>query len=161
MSEAPSEYRVEKHPVYAALTLSHAASTDGYFFVAGSSGPDAGSERVGDLLNGDTGFFPFGLPTSDGGTTTVLVHRDHLVSARLNDNEAARDPGYAYAIARSVSLLLTTGARLAGRVRVYRPAGRDRLSDWARHGARFRYVETADATVIVNIDHVIEAREVE
>jgi len=36
-----------------------------------------------------------------------------------------------------------------------------RLSDWARHGARFRYVETADATVIVNIDHVIEAREVE
>jgi hypothetical protein len=44
-------------------------------------------------------------------------------------------------------------------VRVYRPQGRDRLSDWAHGGERFRYIETDTATVIVNVDHVLEARE--
>jgi hypothetical protein len=34
------------------------------------------------------------------------------------------------------------------------------LSDWARHGERFRYVETRDATLIVNVDQVIEVHEV-
>jgi len=55
---------------------------------------------------------------------------------------------------------LSNGQQLRGSVRVYRPEGRDRLSDWARHGPRFRYLETSDATVIVNVDHIVDAREV-
>ena len=43
--------------------------------------------------------------------------------------------------------------------RVYRPSGRDRLSDYARGPEIFRYVETADGTVIVNADHIVELRE--
>jgi hypothetical protein len=43
---------------------------------------------------------------------------------------------------------------------VYRPAGRDRLSDWARHGPRFRYVEGERATFLVNVDHIVDARDV-
>jgi len=45
-------------------------------------------------------------------------------------------------------------------VRVYRPEGRDRLSDWSRHGDQFRYIESSDATFIVNVAHIVEAREV-
>jgi hypothetical protein len=44
---------------------------------------------------------------------------------------------------------------------VYRPEGRDRLSDWARHGGRFRYVETVGATFIVNADQIVDVHEVE
>lgn len=159
--EAVSQYYIEKQRTSAALTLAHGVSATGCFFVAGSGTVAPGPERVADLLNSDTGFFPFEASERDGRTTTVLLHRDHLVMATLSDNEGSRDPGYAHAISRDVSLLLTTGERLAGQVRVYRPQGRDRLSDWARHGPRFRYVETRQATVIVNVDHIIEAREVE
>jgi hypothetical protein len=46
-----------------------------------------------------------------------------------------------------------------GRVRVHRPSGRDRLSDYARLPETFRYVETEGGTVIVNADHIVEFRE--
>jgi hypothetical protein len=76
------------------------------------------------------------------------------------DDEARRDPGYGIATARTVSILLSNGRRLLGSVRVYRPPGRDRLSDWSRHGPRFRYVEAEHATFLVNVDHIVDAREV-
>ena len=158
--QALSEYRVEKQRAAATLTLAHGINVSGAFFVAGASGVYPGPERIGDLLNTESGFFPFEL-TDAGGALTTLLNRDHLVTVRLEHNEAMHDPGYRYAITRTLSLLLTTGERLTGEVRVYRPAGRDRLSDWARHGQRFRYVETPTATVIVNVDHIIEAREVQ
>ena len=56
-------------------------------------------------------------------------------------------------------MLLSNGEMVDGRVRVYRPTGRDRLSDYARLPEAFRYVETADATVIVNSAHIVELRE--
>jgi hypothetical protein len=45
-------------------------------------------------------------------------------------------------------------------VRVYRPEGRDRLSDWTRQPEVFRYVEAADATYIVNAAHIVAVTEV-
>ena len=54
-----SEFRVEKSRAEATLTLSNGASVRGCFFVAGSSRTHAGPERVKDVLNGETGFFPF------------------------------------------------------------------------------------------------------
>jgi len=48
---------------------------------------------------------------------------------------------------------------VTGSVRVYRPEGRDRLSDWARNLDTFRYLETEEATLLVNIAHVIEVGE--
>ena len=76
------------------------------------------------------------------------------------DNEASRDPGYSVATRRVVSVWLSSGQRLMGAVRVYRPEGRDRLSDWARQPETFQYLETADATVIINMTHVLDVHEV-
>jgi hypothetical protein len=45
-------------------------------------------------------------------------------------------------------------------VRVYRPSGRDRLSDWARQPEAFRYVEAADTTFLVNAAHIVDISEV-
>ncbi len=157
-STAPSDFRVEKSRARAALTLSNGQSVTGCFFVAGGSARHEGPERVGDLLNSEPGFFPFEIVETDG-PRTVMFHRDHVVTASLADHEASEEPGYAFATPRTVSLLLPSGHRLDGVVRVYRPQGRDRLSDWAHHGERFRYIETDTATVIVNFDHVLEARE--
>ena len=156
---APSEFRVEKSRVTAVLTLSNGLAMPGSFFVAGGSARHAGPERVSDVLNSDTGFFPFEVrePT---GTNTVLLHRDHVVMVALTENEASGDPGYDVATQRTVLLLLSSGQRVVGIVRVYRPEGRDRLSDWAHHGERFRYIETNNATVLINVDHVLEVREV-
>jgi hypothetical protein len=155
----PSEFRVEKQRAHAVVTLSNGEARSGSFFVAGGSARHAGPERVGDLLNSEEGFFPFEVGAG-GRSETVLMHRDHVVMVSLADNEATRDPGYALATRRVASLLLSSGRRIVGIVRVYRPEGRDRLSDWAHHGERFRYIETAEATVLVNVDHVLEVREV-
>ena len=120
------------------------------FFVAG--------ERVGDLLNQETGFFPFEIQTADG-TQTVLYNRAHVITVTLTESEAARDPGYAVAKRRDVWILLSDGRRIRGVVRVYRPEGRDRLSDWARQPETFRYVETDEGTLLVNAAHIVAVTE--
>jgi hypothetical protein len=154
-----SEFRIEKERIDALLTLSNGYSAPGYFFVAKASAHTAGPERVGELLNSEPGFFPF--ESLDGqGNRTVLYNKRHVLMVALLDNEARRDPGYDVAAERFVSVLLSNGDRVAGSVRVYGPRGRDRVSDWARPADSFRYIETGETTVLVNIGHVIEMSEV-
>jgi hypothetical protein len=104
-------------------------------------------------------FFPFEIQESVG-VRTVLLNRRHIVMVEIGDNEATRDPGYSIAARRVVSILLSNGRRVTGAVRIYQPEGRDRLSDWARDTETFRYVETGETTLIVNMGHVIEVNEV-
>jgi hypothetical protein len=154
-----SEYRFEKQRVDATVTLSSGLSTRGCFFTAAESTRYDGPERVGDLLNSEAGFFPFEVHEPEG-TRTVLYNRIHVVLVGLSDNEAQREPGYNVATRRFVSILLTNGQRVVGSVRVYRPEGRDRLSDWTRQPETFRYLETGDMTVLVNAAHIVDVSEV-
>jgi hypothetical protein len=153
-----SEFRVEKQRVAAELTLVAGASVSGFFFVADSTATRTGPERVGDLLNAQEGFFPF--ERSDG--STALYNRAHVVLVGLprGVSEAELDPGYAVATRRVVRMMLSTGATVSGTVAVYRPIGRDRLSDYARGPEQFRYVVMAERTVIVNSEHIVELVEV-
>ena len=156
-----SEFRVEKRRAEAILTLTTGAAVRGCFFLAGSRASHGGPERVADLLNAETGFFPFEL-NADASPYTVLYNRSQLVLVTLLEDtiEAQLDPGYSVATERSVRILLSNGESIEGNVRVYRPTGRDRLSDYARLPDAFRYVETQDATVIVNSAHIVELREI-
>ena len=156
-----SEFRVEKRRAEAELTLSSGGHLRGWFFLSGSSATHAGPERVADLLNAESGFFPFEVPAGPS-QDTVLINRPHLISARLLEatTEAQLDPGYVVATERHVDMLLSNGARLSGSVRVYRPQGRDRLSDYARSTDVFRYVENAQGTFVVNSAHIVELREI-
>ena len=155
-----SEFRIEKRRAEAALTLTTGTTIRGCFFLAGSSASHSGPERVADLLNAETGFFPFEL-NSDSSPYTVLYNRRQLILVTLLEDtvEAQLDPGYSVATEREVRVLLSNGRAVEGRVRVYRPTGRDRLSDYARAPEVFRYVETANGTLVVNADHIVELRE--
>ena len=55
----PSEFRFEKQRVNATISTSSGPPASGCFFTAGASSHHSGPERVGELLNGATGFFPF------------------------------------------------------------------------------------------------------
>jgi hypothetical protein len=154
-----SELRFEKRRSHASLTLTSGDTLFGCFFLAGASLRSTGQERVIDVLNDDLRFFPFEVH-DNGPTRTVLINRAHVTLALLANPEARRDPGYEVATERAVSIRLSNGQRLDGSIRIYRPVGRDRLSDWAREPDRFRYVESGDATLIVNVAHVIELTEV-
>ena len=155
-----SEFRIEKRRAEAALTLATGATIRGCFFLSESRAAKAGPERVADLLNAEAGFFPFELADA-AGPRTVLYNRSQVVVVTLLTDtvEAQLDPGYAVATEREVRILLSTGRTVDGRVRVYRPSGRDRLSDYAREADAFRYVETESATVIINSAHIVELRE--
>lgn len=152
-----SEFRVEKQRAEAELTLSTGTRVKGAFFLSASSAEHVGPERVGDLLNGEPGFFPFELA---GGTNarTVLYNRAHVTTIALPANaiEARLNPGYDVATKRRVSILLSNGTRVAGTVSVYRPAGRDRLSDFAHVEGPFQYLETSDRTLIINTAYIVE-----
>jgi len=154
-----SSFRFEKLRVGATLTLAGGETVTGYFFVADSASHD-GSERIGELLNSETGFFPFEIER-DGEAWSVLYNRSHLLLVEVPDHEERRIDGYAVAIRRDVSLLLSNGQRIDGVVRVQRPIGRDRVSDWLRKQEMFRYVEAADVTLIVNAAHVVSITEVQ
>jgi len=155
-----SEFRIEKRRAEVALSLATGATVRGCFFLSGSRATHVGPERVADLLNAETGFFPFEV-ADEGGPHTVLLNRSQVVVVTLLDNpvEAQLDPGYSVASERLVHMLLSTGRTVDGRVRVYCPTGRDRLSDYARAAETFRYVETESATVIVNSTHIVELSE--
>jgi len=150
-----SQFRVEKRRVEAELTLSSGERLNGCFFLAGSSATHPGPERVVDLLNTETGFFPFEVPPATG---TVLVNRRHLVAARLvgASDEVRLASGYDVATVRHVSMKLSNRMELRGAVRVYLPEGRDRLSDYSRSTEHFRYLESAEGTFVVNVDHIVE-----
>ncbi|HKT82104.1 MAG TPA: hypothetical protein VJP86_17870 [Vicinamibacterales bacterium] len=154
-SPGNSQFRVEKLRIDATITLSTNEVVVGCFFVAGTSAQGSVPERVAEILNAEGGFFPFELH-EDFGPRTALYNRDQVVTVTLADPEARRDPGYDVAKTLEVALRMSNGRRLRGTVRVFRPLGRDRLSDWARHADRFRYLEIGDTTVIVNMMHVIE-----
>ena len=131
-----SQFRVEKLRAGAEVTLATGATDRGTFFLAGSSALTDGPERVADLLNAEDGFFPFETIGVDAASDTLLINRSHVVCVLLHGrrNEPQMDPGYGVATERHVSMLLSNGATLSGAVRVYRPQGRDRLSDYARCG---------------------------
>ena len=74
--------------------------------------------------------------------------------------EAQLDAGYDVATRRHVKVLLTTGEAITGHVVVFRPPGRDRLSDYAQIDERFRYVELADRTLLINSAHIVALTEV-
>jgi hypothetical protein len=154
-----SKFRIEKARIRATLALATGQVVHGCFFAASASTRGVGPERIGDVLNAEGGFFPFEVH-EDGATRTVLYNRNQLVTVSLDDNEAVRDPGYDVAAPRLVELALTDGRRVAGTVRVYRPEGRNRLSDWTRQPEPFRYLEGDAGTLLVNMAHVIEVSEI-
>jgi hypothetical protein len=154
-----SEFRFEKRRATAVVTMVGGEVARGSFFTAGDITRRHGGERVADLLNSENGFFPFEVEGTNE-PKTVLYNRSHLISAEIFDNEAGEDPDYNIASRRPVSILLSNGRRIDAYVRVARPVGRDRLSDWTRQPEVFRYVEIGDSVLIVNAAHIVAFIEV-
>ena len=153
-----SEFRIEKRREAADVTLVTGATVSGVFFLAGFSQVHSGPERVSDVLNSiEAGFFPF---ESNGETS--LINRAHVLKVVLPPQmiEAQLDAGYDVATRRHIRILLTTGEVITGHVVVFRPPGRDRLSDYAHIDERFRYVELADRTLLINSAHIVALTEV-
>jgi hypothetical protein len=152
-----SEFRVEKRREAADVTLVTGATLAGDFFLAHSSPGHTGPERVGELLNSETGFFPF---ESDG--RTAMINRAHVVKVSLSSQviEPQLDAGYEVAPRQHVKVLLTTRDEIVGDVVVFQRAGHQRLSDYAHGPESFRYLELDDRTLLINSAHIVAMTEV-
>ena len=152
-----SQFRFEKRRESAEVTLVTGATLSGNFFLGGFSPAHAGPERVGELLNFQSGFFPF-----ESAGETSLINRAHVLKVALPGQmiEPQLDAGYDLAIRRHVKVVLTTGEAIVGDVVVFRPAGHDRVGDYAELDDRFRYVELADRTLLINSAHIVALSEV-
>ena len=80
-----SELRVEKTRSHATIMLSTGDMVLGCFFVAPSRALSLGPERVGELLNAESGFFPFEVHDL-GAPRAVLFNRTDRKSTRLNSS---------------------------------------------------------------------------
>jgi len=149
--QSSSAFRFEKRRVEATITLVGGDTVQGSFFVAG--------ESISTLLEQETGFFPFEIGGDGGGVQTALYNRAHVITVLLTESEGARDPAYPVAKRRDIWMMLSDGRRVRGVVRVYRPEGRDRLSDWARQPETFRYVDTDEGPLLVNAAHIVAVTE--
>ena len=154
-----SQFRFEKRRAEAIVTVTGAGPVRGCFFTAAGTTHTLAGERISDLLNTEPGFFPFEVQT-DSKPRTMMFNRAHIITVEIFDDEARRDPGYAVAVRREVTILLSNGQRINGAVRVYRPEGRDRLSDWTHQPETFRYLERPEGTLIVNAAHIVALTEV-
>ena len=152
-----AELRVDKRRATAELTLVAGGTLTGSFFLAGDSQVHAGPERISDLLNAVGGFFPF---ESNGEIT--MINRAHVLKVALPSQmiEVELGAGYHVAPRHRVRLLLTTGETVVGQVVVFLPPGRDRLSDYAQIDERFRHVELADRSLLINAAHIVALTEV-
>ena len=150
-----SRFRIEKRRATADIVLANGTAVRGCFFLW--LGGPSHHERIGDLLNEPSAFFPFQL--EDG--RTVLYNRTHVAFVRLpsDGRETQLESGYEVATRHGVELLLTTGERFTGTVSAFLPAEHDRLSDYVRSGRPFRYLETDTHTMIINLAHVVEVIE--
>jgi hypothetical protein len=152
-----SEFRVQKRREAAELTLVTGATLSGVFFLADASHLHTGPERVSDLMNLETGFFPF-----ETGLGTMLINRTHVLKVALPPQmiEAQLNAGYDVAARHTVQMLLTTGDTVTGKIVVFRRPGRDRLSDYARIEEAFRYLELDNQTLLINSAHIVALTEV-
>lgn len=126
--------------------------------MSGASQIHTGPERVGDVLNLESGFFPFESSSGE----TALFNRMHVLKVTLPTPviEAQLDAGYDVATRKTIKVLLSSGESITGHVVVYRPPGRDRLSDYAHIEERFRYLELPDRTILINSAHIVALSEV-
>ena len=160
MSAQPrSDLRFEKRRSEAVVRLATGETVSGNFFTGGGSFRHAGQERIGDLLNAESGFFPFEMLGEDR-PRTLIFNRTHVVTVTISSDEPRQDPGYDVATRRAVSILLSTGQRLNGTIRIHQPAGHDRLSDWSKSRDEFHYLETDSSTYLVNRAHIVEISDV-
>src|SRR5262245_60932902 len=155
-----SELRIQKHRSEAGIRLTTGETVHGNFFTSTGSALHAGPERIGDLMNGDSGFFPFERRDEDG-LQTVLYNRAHVVAVTVSREDPRQQAGYGVGQRRAVAMVLSTGQRPTGSIRVYQPEGHNRLSDWSNGRDQFQYVETETFAVLVNRAHVVEITEIQ
>src|SRR5215470_4621055 len=120
-----SDLRIQKRRSEAGIRLTTGAMVHGNFFTSSGSPLHGGPERIGDLLNADSGFFPFERRDEDG-LRTMILNRAHVVSVAVSRDEPRQEPGYGVAKRQQVSMLLSTGERVTGSISVYRPEGHNR-----------------------------------
>ena len=158
-AHADSNLRIHKQRSDAVIQLTTGETVLGKIFTSAGTLHHSGPERIGDLLNAESGFFPFEVHGATG-PRTAIYNRAHIVTVMISTDEPRQNPGYEVATSRSVTMLLSTGRRLSGVIRIYQPEGHNRLSDWTRSRDQFHYVETEGQTFLVNGAHIVEVSEV-
>jgi hypothetical protein len=154
-----AEYRIEKVPVFATITMASGATMRGEFYRRMGLAPSVGEEDIRDILNASERFFPFHTEGGDAETPQVrLVNRAQVVWVRLGDPRVESELANSTRLTprEFATLVLTTGQQLSGTFRIVMPSGRTRISDYVNAEERFCYLEGADGVFIVNLDHVAD-----
>ena len=159
-TQLSSDLRFEKRRNKAVIQFSNGETVEGNFFTGAGSVIRSGPERIGDLLNAESGFFPFEVSSEDG-PQTLIYNRTYVVTVTVSSDEPRQELGYDVATPKSVTMRLSTGQRLLGSIRVYRPEGHNRLSDWSKSRNQFHYLETDGWALLVNSAHIVEVSEIQ
>ena len=156
MSDAQSDYRIEKVRRMVEVTLANGHRLDGEVFVQASTRFRAGPADPLDLLNDDEPFLPLVLVTGEA----YLVHKAQIavVGARLPEGDDAVDRAV---VGMKVELTLMDGSSHVGSIFPEVRATRQRVID-ALNDLSLPFVAlfTADQLRLVNRRHIAYVRPV-
>lgn len=146
MTDAMSDYRIEKARCRVEVTLTNGHRLDGDLFVQTSTRFRAGPEEPVDLLNDDEPFLPLVLTTG----AAYLVHKAQIavVGTRLPEGDDAVDRAL---VGMKIELTLVDGSTHVGSIFPEVRANRQRLID-ALNDLSLPFVAlfTADQLQLVN-----------
>jgi hypothetical protein len=156
MSDAMSDYRIEKVRRAVEVTLTNGQRLDGDVFVRTSTRFGGGPAEPIDLLNDDEPFLPLVLTTG----AAYLVHKAHIavVGTRLPEGDDAVDRAV---VGMKVEITLADGSSHLGSIFPELRADRQRLID-ALNALSLPFVAlfTAEQLRLVNRRHIAYARQV-
>lgn len=152
-----SEFRIEKVPIPAVVSMANGTKFTGHFFVRAGVGPGHVDEDVRDVLNSEERFFPFHVGPAEQ-TEVHLINRRHvaIVWLRKPDVEAEIAGSVGITPRKFATLLLSNGESVGGSLRVVMPSGRTRVSDYVNAEETFCYVEGPEGLAIVNLEQVVD-----
>jgi hypothetical protein len=115
-----------------------------------------GRERVKDVLNSAAALVPI-WSVSD--RSCALINKSYIEMLVLDEMDLAEPGDPDMTLHRDVALTLARGTELRGTMLVSTPPERSRTLDFLNRGERFFYLQTTEGERLINLEHVVIARD--
>jgi hypothetical protein len=123
----------------------------GNIFLSPQSGLHYGEERIIDMLNDATSFFPFEL---EGTSAIRIINKENIISVGATEDLPAEE---GLGKKETITVVLSNGRNISGELIIDQPEYKSRVLDFFNSGERrFFRLFTESETYYINISHVIE-----
>lgn len=159
MNTMADEFQVSTHGASVEVVLRNSTVLRGRMFLHDTAEKHQGPEKVEDVLNAPSRFFP--IAVREGGEKTVLVNKAQTLYVKVAAQPGRVQPGVQGAASWAVQVIveMVQGAPLQGVVYFAQPPGRDRTLDGLNESEPYLCLVQDAAFYYVRLSSVVIVRE--